>query len=491
MRPSFRAPRAALTVASFALGATACVAPRPDGSAPERAAADSLYFPPPGAQWARRTPREVGIDSALLARAVELAATGEIGWLRDMRAQVERNVDGEQYPEILGPVKDRGGPSGMILRHGYVVAEWGDTERVDMTFSVAKSYLSTVAGLAFDDRLIRDVHDPVRLTVDDGGFSSPHNARITWHQLLNQTSEWEGVLWDKPDVADRRAGRERALRQPGTFWEYNDVRVNRLALALLRLYRRPLPIVLRERIMDPIGASPTWEWHGYRNSYVTIDGERMQSVSGGGHWGGGVWASTRDHARFGHLMLRQGRWNGRQLLSQEWVRMATTPTPIKPTYGYVWWLNTGQGQYPAAPASSYFALGAGGNVIWIDPAHDLVAVVRWLDGRKMNEFMGLVTRAIEHGATAGAPAITPERLSARPGRRTPGSAGQPTTYSRAALSSGGERWRRLVADRGGSRGQRRRRATASVTHPATVSTCSNSRGCASAVTGTKFCCTWV
>jgi CubicO group peptidase (beta-lactamase class C family) len=181
-------------------------------------------------------------------------------------------------------------------------AELGETTRSDMTFSVAKSYLSILAGLAWDRGLIGDPHDKVRLTVDDGGFDPPHNDGITWHHLLQQTSEWEGVLWDKPDLIDRNRsaggrpstapkGTHRDLQKPGEFWEYNDVRVNRLSLALLQLWRRPLPEVFRELVMEPIGASPEWEWHGYRNSYVEIDGERMQSGAGGGHWGGGVFIS--------------------------------------------------------------------------------------------------------------------------------------------------------------------------------------------------------
>ena len=103
------------------------------------------------------------------------------------------------WNETLGPVRPRGGPNGLLLRNGLVVAEWGDTTRVDMTFSVAKSYLSILAGLAWDRGLIGDPHERVRLRVDDGGFDPPHNDAITWHHLLQQTSEWEGVLWDKPD----------------------------------------------------------------------------------------------------------------------------------------------------------------------------------------------------------------------------------------------------------------------------------------------------
>ena len=88
------------------------------------------------------------------------------------------------WNETLGPVRPRGGPNGLLLRGGLVVAEWGDTTRVDMTFSVAKSYLSILAGLAWDRGLIGDPHEKVRLTVDDGGFDPPHNDAITWHHLL-------------------------------------------------------------------------------------------------------------------------------------------------------------------------------------------------------------------------------------------------------------------------------------------------------------------
>ena len=191
-----------------------------------------------------------------------------------------------------------------------------------------------------------------------------------------------------------RLGYDRTLQEPGTLWEYNDVRVNRLSLSVLRLFRRPLPDVFRESIANPIGMSDTWEWHGYRNSTVTIDGKPMESVSGGGHWGGGFWASTRDHARYGLFMLRRGNWNGKQLLSEKWIDLATAPTPIRPNYGFMWWLNTDRKQYPAAPGTSFFALGAGGNVIWIDPEHDVVAVIRWFDLNRINEFMGLVTAAV-------------------------------------------------------------------------------------------------
>lgn len=335
------------------------------------------------------------MDSAALAAAVQFAQSHEINFLRDMAAQVREQTKNEPYPEVLGPTRDRAGQNGIVIRHGYIVAEWGDTEKVDMTFSVAKSYVATMAGLALDRGMIKNVNDRVADYVKDGGFDSPHNAKITWHMLLNQTSEWEGTLFEKPDVADRREGRDRALRAPGTFWEYNDVRVNRASLAILRVWGQALPEVLKREIMDPIGASPTWEWHGYRTSWVDVNGKRVQSVSGGGHWGGGVWASTRDHARFGLLHLRRGKWNGKQLLSEKWIDMATTPTDIRPVYGYMWWLNNDKGTtHKGATPKSFFARGAGGNTIWVCPELDMVVVTRWLDTRATDEFMEKVRAAI-------------------------------------------------------------------------------------------------
>jgi len=362
---------------------------------PAFAADEQPYYPGKWDDWETRTPEEVGMDPALLAKAVEFSIEHESSRPRDLDLAIRMGISSQTYDELIGPTKHRGGMNGLILRNGYIVAEWGDTNRVDMTFSATKSYLSTVAGMAWDAGLIRDVEDKLAMYVHDGTFSSQHNSSITWHSLLNQTSEWEGTLWGKPDWAPVWNGEMRKLHAPGTHWQYNDVRVNCLALALLHVWRRPLPQVLKERVMDPIDASPTWRWYGYQNSWVNVDGVRMQSVSGGGHWGGGLQISTRDHARFGYLFLRGGRWKDEQLVSKEWIELMRTPTPIKPVYGYMWWLNTNRKQFASAPETSFFALGAGTNMVWVDPDHDVVAVVRWIDPRHEDEFIKLVLAAIQ------------------------------------------------------------------------------------------------
>ena len=234
--------------------------------------AQDFYYPPPG-EWERRAPEQVGMDRAKLDAAVQLAKDNTDVEPRDMAQFIERSFGDEPHFSILGPVKRREEGSGLVVRNGYIVAEWGDIEREDMTFSVAKSYLSTMAGLALDAGLIEDVTDPVKDYFPHESFDDPHNAPITWEHFLNQSSDWAGTLWGKPDWADRPHDNDpakainREMHEPGTFYKYNDVRVNMLAYSLLNVWREPLDGVLKERVMDPIGASEEWEWHGYENSW--------------------------------------------------------------------------------------------------------------------------------------------------------------------------------------------------------------------------------
>jgi len=353
-------------------------------------------------EWATRTPEQAGLRADGIAEAIAYHHTHSSSQVRNSQdlialsqqdaAQRTEMVSGADFDDIIGPVRARGEENGLILRGGYLVAEWGDTCRADMTYSVAKSYVATMAGLALDQGLIRDVDDPVALYVDDGTFASPRNATITWRHLLRQTSNWDGTLWEKHWSVDPQGGQaaDAPLPAPGAAYAYNDVRVNLLAYSLLRVLRRPLPLLLREHVMDPIEASRTWQWHGYRNSWVTVDGVQVQSVSGGGHWGGGVWAGSRDHARFGLLHLRNGRWGERQVLSERWVAEATAAGDVNPVYGYMWWRNAGRELWPSAPETSYAALGYGSNIVWVSPEHDLVVVARWIERDAIDPFLGRV-----------------------------------------------------------------------------------------------------
>ena len=364
------------------------------------------YFPPRGG-WDRKTPAEVGFDPARLAAAVAFAVANENPTSKDV-AEDLRGSFGQREPnyQIIGPTQPRAALNGIIVRRGYVAAEWGDTLRTDMTHSVAKTFLSTVTGLAWQRGLIRHLDDRVRdyLPTKEGEelFGSEHNAPITWDHLLRQTSDWAGALWGIPDWAVRPVGAtpadypQRPRHAPGTFFKYNDVRINLLALCTLHVWRRPLPQVLREELMDPIGASVTWRWHGYENSWVMIDGQQVQSVSGGGHFGGGMFISAWDLARFGYLFLRQGRWRDRQLVAEKWIALARTPGAANPTYGFCnWYLNPGRKPLPSAPATAVTFRGNGANIVYLDWEHDLVIVVRWIrGGEALDQFVGRVVGAI-------------------------------------------------------------------------------------------------
>ena len=339
-----------------------------------------------------------------LKDAIAFAKSAESKWPASMQMPDGQFVmtwdSGEKAPdnEVLGPVTPRGGHAGIVYRGGKLVAEWGDVGRTDMTFSVAKSFLALLAGLAVGDGLIRSLDDKVAGYRLDDGFTSDQNKDITWRHLLTQTSEWQGTLFGKEDridhnrvvgiaVADAPKGTRRPLKPPGTFYEYNDVRVNRLSLCLLQLFKEPLPSVLKRRIMDPIGASSTWKWDGYRNSAVTIDGQSMVSVPGGGHWGGGIVISASDLALMGLLVAQGGTWDGKEILHPGWTDELVKPCPVAPFYGLMWWLNANRRQFAAASERSFFALGWGSHIVWIDPDNDLVTVLRWIDRKQAPHFV--------------------------------------------------------------------------------------------------------
>ena len=376
-------------------------------SAPSAVA--SLYFPD-RFEWQHKRPEEVGMNAPLVADAVSVATANESAGSKVMQHYLVESYGREPFDTPIGPFNDRGGASGVVLRHGYIVTEWGEPGRVDMTFSVTKTFLTTVVGLAWQKGLIKDVHDLARtyMPPEVDLFEAEHNRAITWDHLLRQTSDWQGTLWGKPDWADRPEGQRpqewpnRPLYEPGTHYKYNDVRINVLALAALQVWRRPLPEVLREYLMEPIGASSTWRWHGYENSWVDVDGRRVQSVSGGGHWGGGMFINSYDLARFGYLFLRNGQWKDQRIVSEKWIAMARTPG-VNTEYGYAnWYLNTARKPLPNAPASAVYFLGNGNNIVYIDWENDLVAVLRWINNtRSLNEFVGKLIASIAAVPTSG------------------------------------------------------------------------------------------
>jgi CubicO group peptidase (beta-lactamase class C family) len=351
------------------------------------------------------------MQRANLQHAVQFSIDHETPWDREVDGVWGVHPDDPPpWNRLLGPVHGRGPVSGVITRDGRPLTSWGEPDRADLTFSIAKTYLALLAGVAHDRGLMPDVDEPVHVRVPGIGFDDEHNASVTWAHLLQQTSEWQGVCFGLPDEADHyryvkfgkepvgKKGDRRSLQAPGTYWEYNDVRINQFSLALLHLFRRPLPEVLREAIMRPLDASENWRWVGYDKAWVEVGGQRVQSVPGGTHWGGGLSISAQDQIKVAQLFLGQGSVNGQQVVSSEWLQRMLTPCAIAPFYGYLVWLNHERSVFPSVPASSYFAIGAGGSFTWIEPERRLAVVVRWLNPPHADEFFGSVLKAIDEGA---------------------------------------------------------------------------------------------
>ena len=356
-----------------------------------------------------------------LAEAIAFAQAHETPWPRDPHAapgpgQTPFGVHHDDPPPwnvLRGPVHERGPQGGVIWQHGRELAAWGEPERADLTFSVAKTYLALLAGIAQRDGLLPDEHEPVSARLPGIGFDdSAHNRAISWAMLLEQTSEWEGDCFGLSDQADRwrkvandprptggPKGGARPLQAPGTYWEYNDVRINQLALALLHLFGRPLPEVFRDEILAPLGGDSGFAWRGYDDAWLTLpDGRRVQSVPGGTHWGGGVSISARDQARIGQLLLDGGVHAGRQILPREWIAKTRKPCAIAPFYGRLVWLNHDGKAFAGASAEAFFMMGAGGHVVWIEPALDAVVVLRWFDTPHLPALLRGVTAALAGSA---------------------------------------------------------------------------------------------
>lgn len=346
-----------------------------------------------------------------LAQAVAWACAHETPWARDPQVEPARfgihHDDPAPYNRLRGPLHARGPCSGLIVQRGQVLAAWGEPARSDQTFSVAKTYLALLAGVAHGRGLLPDVDEPVFQRLPGIGFDSAHNRAITWQQLLQQTSEWEGSCGGLPDQVDRwrkvsldprpaggPKGGSRPLHEPGQYWEYNDVRINQLSLALLHVFGQPLETVLREALLQPLHGQDRLAWEPYDDGWLTVAGQRLPTVPGGTHWGGGVSISARDQVRLGQLLLDDGLCQGQRLLPAGWVQRMATPCTMAPFYGWLVWLNADGRNFPGASNRALFMQGAGGHMTWVDPALDAVVVTRWLDPAHAAPFVAQVAAAL-------------------------------------------------------------------------------------------------
>jgi CubicO group peptidase (beta-lactamase class C family) len=304
-------------------------------------AAEPVY---PAEQWTTARPAEAGLDGAKLEQAREYALTG--------------------------------GGSGYVVHRSRLVMSWGDPKQKYDLKSTTKSIGVTALGLAIADGKVA-LSDKARKHFPAMGVPPEENARewleeVTILQLANQTAGF-----DKP------GGAARMLFRPGTKWHYSDAGPNYLAECLTLAYRRDMADLLDERVFRPIGVRGPQDLHWRKNQYrpAEIDGLRRCE------FGAGVHANVDAMARLGYLYLRNGRWEGKQVLPESFVKACATP--VKETvgleehdakahgnasghYGLLWW-NNADGTLKDVPRDAYWSWGLYDSLILVVPSLDLVA----------------------------------------------------------------------------------------------------------------------
>ena len=371
-----------------------------------------------------RLPDEEALEQRMVA---ELEIRQHAQFLDGTRGQILGLVDDEQAALALARDGDQEGLQGQAQGFTGCIGEHRPPPRLDLPprydgaihdveDRVAVEHLQDPAKFLHALRRVAKKESielpPVVARVPGIGFDSAHNRNITWAHLLEQTSEWEGACFGLPDTVDRYRtvshdprppagvkGDARPLQPPGTYWEYNDVRINQLSLALLHLFRQPLPEVFLQSVLQPLGGGEGFRWEGYDDAWTeVVDASgtvrHVQSVPGGTHWGGGVSISARDQALVANLMLIGGRYNGEEIVSWQWLARMSEPCAIAPFYGRLMWLNRDGRSFPGASTQAGFMIGAGGHYVWIEPAHEAVVVVRWLDSAYAPGFVERMAAAL-------------------------------------------------------------------------------------------------
>ena len=297
----------------------------------------------PMPQWSRAAPAAVGMDEAALEKARDYALTG--------------------------------GGSGFITRDGRLVTAWGDPQGLYDLKSTTKSFGSIAMGLAIKDGKLR-LEDKAKQLHPTLGVPPEENAQSGWLDeitILDLASQTAG--FEKP------GGYTKLLFRPGTQWDYSDSGPNWLAECITLAYKRDLEEWMFERVFTPLGirrSDLTWRKNSYRAA--TIEGVARRE------FGAGIHADVDAMARIGYLMLREGQWNGREILTREYVKLAPQTPPgheklpvrlpetysnAAPHYGLLWWNNADQ-TLQDVPADAYWSWGLYDSLIVVIPSLDIV-----------------------------------------------------------------------------------------------------------------------
>lgn len=304
---------------------------------------------------------------------------------RDWPAEVDKAVIDEATDEVMaGGTTDR--LRGVIIVHGgaivyerYSPNPADDAEAVMPSYSIAKSVTSAMIGMLVRDGTL-DITSPA--PVPEWQEPGDRRAHITVEHMLHMSA---GMPWDdRPepgsDVYEMTtssdmaayAAAQQPIADPGERFIYNTGTSTLLARMISNLDGREIREMLDAELFDPIGMKPV---------RTMVDAE--------GTWAGGISADTslRSFAKFGLLYLRGGWWDGKRLLDESWIEFSRNPSPAEPEYGAHWWLDMER------PGVMY-ALGFNGQVITVDPAHDLVIVqLATIGGPKMASFTEVILDA--------------------------------------------------------------------------------------------------
>jgi CubicO group peptidase (beta-lactamase class C family) len=294
----------------------------------------------PGVEWERVIPTELGWSEAKLTQARAFS---------------------EQFA----------GSAVVVVQHGKIVAEWGDTTKRMELASVRKSLLSALIGIAVSENLINLDSTLGELGIDDNPPSlTDVEKAATVRQLLEARSGvYHPTLHETPEMA--RARPPRGSHPPGTFWYYNNWDFNALGTIYEHATGTGIFEALYRKIAKPIGMQ----------DYRPQDGEYFRGDASI-HPAYPIRMSARDLARFAVLYLHKGNWAGHQIVPRDWVDESTrahSKSAFGPGYGYLWWtdfIDDVLAHAVSLPKGSFFALGDGGQYAVVMPALDLVVVQR-------------------------------------------------------------------------------------------------------------------
>jgi len=349
----------------------------------------------PGTAWEEAAPQSQGVDDALLREAVAL---------------LDRTAGKDGARELA------------IVRHGRLIWKGPDIDKVHGVWSMTKSFTSTALGLLIDDG---------KCTLDTRAASvvpelSTNFPDVTLRHFTTMTSGYRAV-GDEPKGSYRhgpsgtpfRPATQPLFTPPGSRYAYWDSAMNEFALVLTRIAGEPLDQFFKRRIAEPIGMnSQQWRWGVYAsNNGVAING-------GSGNGNKHIFISAREMARFGLLFLNQGHWNGRQLISTQWVHQARrvqvaadipwaqpeSEIDGRGCYGFNWWVNgantNGTRKLPGAPPGTFWGAGANNNRCFVVPEWNVVIVRLGLDGQApdkvWSDFLAKVGAAVQAGDRAKA-----------------------------------------------------------------------------------------